>query len=183
LETRISALPKEIEASLDPKQIAKLLGESLRQHFLQSGISETVKGLHATSAAMTNAQQELSTALHNLSNSRGIVAQIESANNRLTYSLESRAKAVDSLLLELKSDVLRIWIPLVAGATLLIGLFSGMGIQGWRDSASAAAAIPAPITVQAVPAPQAQENGGPVGGPNQQQRNREKAVLGAGHER
>jgi hypothetical protein len=140
LETRISALPNEIEAGLDPKQIAKLLGESLRQHFLQSDIPTTVKGLEATSAAMTNTQQELSTALHNLSNSRGVVAQIESANNRLTYSLESRAKAVDSLLRELKSDVLRIWIPLIAGAALLIGLFSGMGIQACRDSASAAAA-------------------------------------------
>jgi hypothetical protein len=43
LEARISALPCEIEAGLDPQQIAKLLGESLRQHFLQSGITATVK--------------------------------------------------------------------------------------------------------------------------------------------
>ena len=34
LESRISGLPGEIEAGLDPEQIAKLLGESLRQHFL-----------------------------------------------------------------------------------------------------------------------------------------------------
>ena len=43
LEARISALPGEIETGLDPQQIAKLLGESLRQHFLQSGITATVK--------------------------------------------------------------------------------------------------------------------------------------------
>ena len=61
LESRISALPGEIEAGLDPQQIAKLLGESLRQHFLQSGIPATVKGLQTTSAAMTSAQKELST--------------------------------------------------------------------------------------------------------------------------
>ena len=54
LESRISELPREIKAGLDPEQIAKMLGESLRQHFLQSGISETVKGLQATSAAMTS---------------------------------------------------------------------------------------------------------------------------------
>ena len=53
LGSRIALLPGEIEAGLDPKQIAKMLGESLRQHFIQSGISETVKGLQATSTAMT----------------------------------------------------------------------------------------------------------------------------------
>jgi hypothetical protein len=33
LEARISAVPSEVEAGLDPQQIAKLLGESLWQHF------------------------------------------------------------------------------------------------------------------------------------------------------
>ena len=105
LESRLSGLPSELEAGLDPEQIAKLLGESLRQHFLNSGIPDTVKGLQATSIAMTTAQKELSTALRNLSDSRGAVAQIESANNRLTYSLDNRAKAVDALLREVRSDL------------------------------------------------------------------------------
>jgi hypothetical protein len=100
LEVRISALPGEIEAGLDPQQIAKLLGESLRQHFLQSGITATVNGLQTASAALTSAQKELSTALRTLSDSHGgVVAQVESANNRLIYSLESRAKTVDALYL------------------------------------------------------------------------------------
>jgi hypothetical protein len=45
LDSRISALPGGIEASLDPKRTAKLLGESLRQHFLQTGIPATANGL------------------------------------------------------------------------------------------------------------------------------------------
>ena len=157
LESRISGLPAKIEAGLDPQQIAKLLGESLRQNFLNSGIPATVKGLQATSAAMTTAQKELSAALRNLSDSRGVVAQVESANNRLTYSLENRAKAVDALLHELKSDLLRLWIPLIAGATLLIGLFGGMGIQGWRDSVPTAA-TPSPTVAEPVPLPEPQQN-------------------------
>jgi len=44
LESRLSGLPSELEAGLDPEQIAKLLGASLRQHFLNSGITDTVKG-------------------------------------------------------------------------------------------------------------------------------------------
>ena len=143
LEARISVLPGEIEAGLDPQQIAKLLGESLRQHFLQSGITATVNGLQTTNTALTAAQKELSSALRILSDSHGgIIAQVESANNRLTYSLESRAKTIDALLHELKGDLLRIWIPLACGATLLVGMFCGMEIQGCRDSPSEAATAP-----------------------------------------
>ena len=154
LEARISALPGEIEAGLDPQQIAKLLGESLRQHFLQSGITATVNSLQTTNAALTTAQKELSTALRNLSDSRGgVVAQVESANNRLTYSLESRAKTVDALLRELKNDVLRIWIPMACGAALLIGLFAGIGIKGCRDASLAAVETPAQAIAQPATSP------------------------------
>lgn len=160
LEARISALPGEVEAGLDPQQIAKLLGESLRQHFLQSGITATVNGLQTTNTALTAAQKELSTALRALSDWHGgIVAQVESANNRLTYSLESRAKTVDSLLHELRGDLLRIWIPLACGATLLVGMFCGMEIQGCRDSSSMQTEAPTPTTVQPAPAPQSDKGG------------------------
>jgi hypothetical protein len=182
LESRLSGLPHELEAGLDPEQIAKLLGESLRQHFLNSGIPDTVKGLQATSVAMTTAQRELSTALRSLSDSRGAVAQIESANNRLTYSLESRAKAVDALLHEVKSDLLRIWIPLIAGATLLIGLFGGMAIQGWRDSVPTAA-TPTPGVAEPVPLPEPQQSPAVPGDPKQQHHRQAKAKPGAERER
>jgi hypothetical protein len=160
LEARISDLPRGIKAGLDPQQIAKILGESLRQHFLQSGIPDTVKALQATSSAMSSAQKELSIALHNLSDSHGgVVAQVQHANNRLEYSLESRAKTIDTLLHEWKSDLLRIWIPLIAGAAMLIGLFGGIEIQGCRDSAPAAAVTLKQTAVEAVPNPQPQPNG------------------------
>jgi len=97
---------------------------------------------------MTSAQKELSTALRTLSDSHGgVVAQVERANNRIEYSLESRVKTMDALLHEWKGDLLRIWIPMVAGACMLIGLFGGMEIQGCRD-------VPAgtPSTTAAVPA-------------------------------
>jgi hypothetical protein len=182
LGSRIALLPGEIEAGLDPKQIAKMLGESLRQHFIQSGISETVKGLQATSTAMTSAQKELSTALRNLSDSHGgIVAQVEYANNRLTYSLESRAKTIDALLHEWKSDLLRIWIPLIAGAAMLVGLFGGIEIQGCRDSAPAATATPTPG--QAAPAPAPQQDTAPVGDAKRPHHVQATAKTGADRER
>jgi hypothetical protein len=159
-----------------------LLGESLRQHFLNSGIPDTVKGLQATSIAMTTAQKELSTALRSLSDSRGAVAQIESANNRLTYSLESRARAVDALLREVRSELLRLWIPLIAGATLLIGLFGSMGVQSWRDSVPTAPA-PASTVAQPVPFPESEQNSATPASPKQQRHGLAKARPGSEHER
>jgi hypothetical protein len=183
LESRISALPGGIEASLYPKKIAKLLGESLRQHFLQTGIPATANWLQATAEAMATAQKQLSNSLRNLLDSQsGVVAQVDSANRRLTYSLENRANAVDALLHELRSDVLRIWVPLIVGASMLIGLFSGMGIQGCRNSASAAPATPAAMAVQAVAVSEGQESGEPVGPPRNQHHGQEKAKSGAEHE-
>jgi hypothetical protein len=182
LESRIARLPGEIEAGLDPKQIAKMLCESLRQHFLQSGVPDTVKALQGTITAMTSAQKELSTALRNLSDSHGgIVAQVEYANNRLTYSLESRAKTVDTLLHEWKSDLLRIWIPLIAGAAMLVGLFGGIEIQGCRDSAPVATATPVPG--QAVPAPAPQQDAAPVGEAKRPHHIQATAKTGADRER
>jgi hypothetical protein len=52
----------------------------------------------------------------------GIVAQVEYANYRIRHSMENRVKVLDALLHEWKSDPLRIWIPLIAGASMLIRL-------------------------------------------------------------
>jgi hypothetical protein len=182
LEVRVSRLPKEVESGLDPSRIARLLGETLLQQFLQSGIFDTVRGLQTTSMAMTSAQRDLSAALRNLSDSRGVVAQIETANNRLTHSLESRAKAVDKLLRDLKSDLLHVWIPLIAGATLLVGMLGGMAIQGWRNSIPTAA-TPTPTVAEPVPLPEPQQNPAVSGDPKQQQHRQGKAKHSPERER
>jgi hypothetical protein len=179
LEVRVSKLPKEVEAGLDPNRISQQLGESLRQQFLQSGISDTIKGLQTTGAAMTSAQKDLSSALRCLSDPRGAVAQIETANNRLTHSLESRAKAVDRLLHNLKSDVLHIWIPLITGAALLLGIFLGMSIQSHRDLN--ADEVTAPAATSAV-ANSSQGDDGNIAAPrNQQHRDKDRKPSSNGH--
>jgi hypothetical protein len=158
LEARIADLPGGIKVGLDPQQIAKMLSESLRQHFLQSGVPDTVKGLQTISSAMTSAQKDLSAALRALSDLHGgVVAQVEYANSRLGYSLESRAKTIDALLHEWKSDLLRIWIPLIAGAAMLVGLFGGVEIQGCREAAPTAVATP--TVVQSAPTTKPERNG------------------------
>lgn len=125
-----------------------MLGETLRQHFLQCGVQDTVKAQQTVSVTTRSAQDDLAGVLHELTDShRGVAAHVERANRRVEYSLECRTKTMDALLHEWKSDLLRIWIPMVAGASLLVGMFGGMGIEGCRDSAS-----PVSPTQLAVPA-------------------------------
>jgi hypothetical protein len=147
IEGRLAELPSEIEAGLDPQQIAKILGESLRQHFVSSGVPETVAGLQATSTAMGNTQKQLIGALRDLTDrDGGVAARVESANRQIVQTIERRTRTLDELVHEFKTDLLRIWIPIITGATMLIGLFAGMEIQGCRDSE------PTPIT-QSSPMP------------------------------
>jgi hypothetical protein len=135
IEGRLSELPSEIEAGLDPQQIAKILGESLRQHFVQSGVPDTVAGLQATTAAMGNVQKRLNAALLDLTDrDGGVAAKVDSANRHIVNTLDRRTKALDELLHEFKTDLLRIWIPLATGGAMLIGMFAGMEIQGCKDS-------------------------------------------------
>jgi hypothetical protein len=150
IEGRLAELPSEIEAGLDPQQIAKILGESLRQHFVSSGLPETVAGLRATSTAMGNTQKQLIGALRDLTDrDGGVAARVESANRQIVQTLERRTRTLDELVHEFKTDLLRIWIPIITGATMLIGLFAGMEIQGCRDSE------PTPVTQSSPIPPQA----------------------------
>jgi len=64
LESRIVRLPEKIEAGLDAQKIARLLSESLRQSFLQSGLPAAARSLQATSAAMTSAVARCASAAH-----------------------------------------------------------------------------------------------------------------------
>jgi hypothetical protein len=158
IEGRLSELPSEIEAGLDPQQIAKILGESLRQHFVQSGVPDTVAGLQATTAAMGNVQKRLSAALLDLTDrDGGVAAKVDSANRHIVNTLERRTKALDELLHEFKTDLLRIWIPLATGGAMLIGMFAGMEIQGCKDSQPVATTQSLPMQTLPTASPEASQ--------------------------
>lgn len=153
IEARIANLPEEIKTSLNPRELAKLLGESIRQEFVRTTLLETAQALRVTSATVADAQEGLAKALERLCNRRyGVLAQVESANSYLTHSLESRAKRIDELLVEVKGDILRIWVPILCGAALLIGAFAGAGIQRCRDDRVASGPQPAVAIPSEAPA-------------------------------
>jgi len=90
----------------------------------------------STIAARRASREKCATALRYRLGSHGdVVAKVEHANNRMAYSMESGANKIGALLHEWRNDLLRIWIPLIAGAAKFIGVFAGFEIQGCRNAA------------------------------------------------
>jgi len=130
LDLRISHLPEDIEAGLNPLQIAKALGESLRQQLAQSGLSGAAQGLTNACAQMTDTQKLLFAELERLRNpASGISATVSRANESLISALETRLRRVDGLLYYLRRNVARVWLPTIAFAALMIGMALGIELD------------------------------------------------------
>ena len=134
LESRLADLPGELEAGLDPHKIAKLLGESLRQHFLKSGLPDTAQSLRVTATDLTNAQKQFSEVCQRMYHpNMGIAAQVSTANDRVVYSVECRAREIDKLLNQLGRHVVRVWLPTIATAAFVIGLWAGIQVERFHE--------------------------------------------------
>jgi hypothetical protein len=143
LESRISQLPKELETGLDPPRIAKLLGESLRQCFQQSGLPDTAGMLGQSCSEMQAIQQKLVNVLDEVAHPEGgVIAKVQSANEYLLRSMASRAQQIDDLLARLEKQVWAIWLPVIASAALALGFALGTWFanvrQGMPEASSAA---------------------------------------------
>jgi hypothetical protein len=106
-----------------------------------------------------------------------------SANKRVEYSIENWVQTIDALLHEWKIDLLRIWIPLITGAAMMIGLIGGMEIQGCRDAVPTTAATPTLTTAPTVQSPETLANGTQADDPKPRRESREKPRNGAKRER
>ena len=103
---------------------------------------------------MGSVQKQLSGVLRELTDrDAGVAAKVESTNRQIVQTLERRIRALDELLHEFKTDMLRIWIPLATGAAMMIGLFVGMEIQGCRDSGPVQSTQASPMSPLAPSAP------------------------------
>lgn len=144
LEKRISALPSELRTGLDPSRIAKLLGESLRQNFIETGLPNITHALHTAVDEMIQVQKNLSSALAQVSHpSHGVMVQVRQANNALSESLENRARKIDALLFHLTRHLVRVWMPTVATAAFALGCIVGITVESRHSNPP-----PAQVTVQ-----------------------------------
>jgi hypothetical protein len=134
LESRLAQLPKELETGLDPPRIAKLLGESLRQCFQQSGLPDTARALDQSCSEMNSVQTQLVNVLREVAHPDiGVIAKVRSANESLFRSMTARAQQIDDLLGRLEKQVWAIWLPVVASAALALGFFLGTWFASERQ--------------------------------------------------
>jgi hypothetical protein len=143
LETRLAQLPKELETGLDPPRIAKLLGESLRQCFQQSGLPDTARALDQSCSEMNSVQRQLVHVLREVAHPDvGVIAKVRGANDSLLRSMTTRSQQMDNFLVRLEKQVWAIWLPVVASAALAIGFALGTWFatvrQGTPEASSAA---------------------------------------------
>src|SRR5881227_3019860 len=82
LESRLAQLPKELETGLDPPRIAKLLGETLRQCFQQTGLPDAARALDQSCSEMNSVQKQLASLLREIAHPDvGVIAKVRSAND------------------------------------------------------------------------------------------------------
>ena len=135
LESRIAQLPKELETGLDPPRIARLLGESLRQCFQQSGLPDTAKALDQSCSEMNSVQEQLVNMLREVTHPDiGVIEKVRSANDSLLRSMTTRAQQMDDFLVSLEKQVWGIWLPVVASAALALGFALGTWFANERQA-------------------------------------------------
>jgi hypothetical protein len=126
IESRVAQLPKELETRLDPPRIAKLLGESLRQRFQQSGLLDVARALDQSCSEMSSVQKQLVSVLREVAHPDiGVIARVRCANDSLLRSMTTRAQQMDNSLSRLEKQVWAIWLPVIATAALALGFALG----------------------------------------------------------
>jgi hypothetical protein len=157
IESRVAQLPKELETGLDPPRIAKLLGESLRQSFQQSGLPATCSALSQSCTELNSVQKQLLNVLREVAHPDiGIVARTRSVNDSLLQSMAIRAQRMEDFLVSLEKQIWATWLPVVASAALALGFVLGTWFASVREVAPT---TPGTVRLQKMPietAPQSQ---------------------------
>jgi hypothetical protein len=139
------------ELILRQPRIAKLLGESLRQRFQQSGLPDAERALDQSCSEMSSVQKQLVNVLRDVAHPDiGVIARVRSAKDSLLRSMTTSAQQMDDFLVRLEKQVWAIWLPVVATAALALGFALGTWFasvrQGMPEASSAAQSqqIPTP---------------------------------------
>ena len=123
-----------IRPLLTKPQIAKLLGESLRQCFQESGLPDTARALDQSCSEMNSVQKQLVNVLREVAHPDiGVIAKVRSANDSLVRSMTTRAQQMDDFLVALERQVWAIWLPVVASAALALGFALGTWFADMRQ--------------------------------------------------
>ena len=94
-------MPTELETGLDPPQIPKLLGGSLRQCFHQTGLPDTARALGQSCAEVNSVQKQLVNVLREVAHPDiGVIGKVRSANDAPLRRMTTRAQQMDDFLVK-----------------------------------------------------------------------------------
>jgi len=131
LETRIAELPEEIAKGISTEAIAAKLGESLRQHFQQTGLPAVAEAIGVQATTLRHASKELSAAVDEFANSRtGVVPRVNEALRSMKSNLENAGDHIRAQMNGLGKELYRTIAVLCVGA-LGIGFVMGIFYHRW----------------------------------------------------
>jgi len=126
LESRLTKLPEAIVNGISPEGIACSIGESMRQHLVDTGINRTVQGMYTMAQQMKQAAGTMHDAAAAISDDqRGVLPKLDAALRGMEANLEDATQRVVQLSGTLRAQA-RPWLPWGVVATLLVIIVLGM---------------------------------------------------------
>ncbi len=150
LDERLTQLPETIAEGINPAAIAGKLCESLRQQFVESGISETAQALAVVSKQTRQIAGEFDCSCEQLTDSyRGAAGEARRALNDLRASIEYATDTAKQAAHDLTHTFLREYkwsVLALCSVALALGFALGTLYYRWINS-TATAPQPIPSTV------------------------------------
>ena len=149
---RLANLPNEIAEGVNPISIATILAESLRQHFIQSGLPETARALTLIAKQSEQAATQFGYSCRQVNETcRNTTKDFLDSLSRMSTMIEITLEEVKQATRSLTQTFLREykWSVLVLCAiALMLGFSLGIVWQHWREKPAQVAAMPVPVVSQ-----------------------------------
>ncbi len=131
LETRIAKLPEEIAKGISAEAIAAKLGESLRQHYQQTGLPAVAEAIGVQATTLRRVSKELSVALDDFANPRtGVMPRVNEALQSMKSNLQNAGDHIRAQLNGLGKELYRTIAVFCVGA-LGVGFLMGILYHSW----------------------------------------------------
>jgi hypothetical protein len=150
LDDRLLSLPSEIAQGISPRAIAERLAESLRQHFVQSGIPQTAEALALAAKKMNDTTVEFQRVAAALAGCyASTVKNADSAIADITRNIRQATDDARRSMAEIRTSFFfdyKLSLAVLSSSALVLGLILGYFMNDWLHPAPEQ---PAPVSAHA----------------------------------
>ncbi|HKD05657.1 MAG TPA: hypothetical protein VKB79_07130 [Bryobacteraceae bacterium] len=155
LDDRLSSLPAEIARGVSPSAIAERIAESLRQHFLQSGIPQIADALALVAKKMNETTAEFQRRATALTNGySSTVKQADSAIADITRNIRQATDYAERSVTSIHTSFFldyKLSLAVLSSSALVLGLILGYFMNDWLHGVPNQPAPVAAPAAQAAP--------------------------------